>query len=69
MHVAQFAALLDAPPPPPWGEEESPPPSPALESLPLPLLPHQVVVTDEENVNRIHSRPFPAVVHPLGPPP
>jgi hypothetical protein len=33
------------------------------------VLPHQVVVTDAENVNPIHWRPFPAVVHPLGLPP
>jgi hypothetical protein len=68
MHAARFAALFVTPPPPPSGEEESPPPSPALESPPSPVLPHQVVVMDAENVNRIHCGPFPAVVHPLGPP-
>jgi hypothetical protein len=69
MHAARFAALLVTPPPPPSCEVESPPLLPALESPPSPVLPHQVVFTDAENVNRIHWRPFPAVVHPLRPPP
>jgi hypothetical protein len=56
------AALFVTPPLPPSddGEEESPPPSP--------VLPHQVVVTDDVNVvHRIHWGPFPAVLHPPSP--
>jgi hypothetical protein len=64
-HLAAYlAALFVTPPPPPSddGEEELPPP--------LPVLPHQVVVTDNINVvHHIHWRPFPAVVHPHPPPP
>jgi hypothetical protein len=57
------AVLFITPPPPPSddGESESPDESPPL----LPVLPHQVLVTDDVNVvHRIHCRPFPAVAHP-----
>jgi hypothetical protein len=64
---AHLAVLFVTPPPPPSDDGESELPT-EDSPPPLPVLPHQVGLTNDVNVvHRIHCRPFPAVAHP--PPP